>query len=170
MGILGASGPTLSCRNTTLWNELRKDVFTLTISLDFAQPPNATWQNTAAGPSQISFNHISPLYANRMLWSQPKQTGDIFDDGMYEFLLFDLQTCGVDMLYNTSSNWLAVVDTSGPCLMLPPFLFDRLMTRLPVTCGFESGDASHGRLCAPERESSQKLPSLSFALDDRSIP
>lgn len=170
-GIFGASGPTLSCRNTTLWNELIQEESVVLVSLDFEPPPQATIQNAQPRSSTVAFNTIDPLYVNKLVWSQPKQTGDIFDDGMSEFLIFDLQVCGVDMLYNTSSNWLTVIDTSGPCFMLPPFLYDRLMTRIPVKCPFELGTPSLGRLCSPSRPDGKgKLPTISFALEDASTP
>mmetsp|Transcript_111553 Transcript_111553/g.221774 ORF Transcript_111553/g.221774 Transcript_111553/m.221774 type:complete len:255 (+) Transcript_111553:1-765(+) len=93
---------------------------------------------------------------------------------MHEFLLYRPEVCGVDLLYNTSSNWLTVIDTSGPCLTLPPFLFDRLRTRVPLDCPFEPGEVSLGRLCSPKRFPSAKagptLPPLHFALEDSQEP
>merc|ERR1712176_1368795 len=93
------------------------------------------------------------------------------NDGMHEFLMYHLGVCGVDLLYNTSSNWLTVIDTSGPCLSLPPFLFDRLMTHVPVDCPFRVGEPSRGQLCAPRRSGAPStLPALHFRLADDQAP
>jgi len=117
--------------------------------------------------SRVVLGHVSPRYAEALVWSQHKQTGDLLNDAMSEFLLFHPHVCGVDLLYNTSSNWLAVLDTSGPCLLLPPFLFDRLRAHIPMECPFELGEPSLGRLCSPHREeAAELLPSLTFQLED----
>lgn len=89
---------------------------------------------------------------------------------MYSFMMFHPSVCGVDLLHNVSSNWLTVVDTSGPCLTLPPFLFDRLMVQIPVTCPFAFGEPAKGRLCRPDRKGNAAgkiaLPSFRFQLAD----
>lgn len=167
-GILGGSGRTLSCRNTTLWSQLLEREGVTRFALDLQPPPNATIRDQDKG--RIVFNDLDPRYRDRLVWSQPKQTGDIIDDGMHEMLLYKMEVCGVDLLFNISSNWLTVIDTSGPCLMFPPFLFDRLMTRIPMDCPFGPGEKSLGRLCQPKRNGEQKLPSLSFAMEDARDP
>lgn len=165
-GILGASGPTLSCRDSMLWWSLLHDSLNAhRFILDLRPPPNATHQEE--GPSRIVFDEIDPDMAPNLVWSEPKQRGDVVNDGMHEFLIYRPELCGVDLLYNTSSNWLAVIDTSGPCLALPPFLFDRLMTHAPVDCPFPLGSPSFGRLCSPRRAGAQDmLPAMSFTLAD----
>lgn len=117
-----------------------------------------------------------------VVWSQAKQTGDVLNDGMHEFLLYRPSLCGVDLLYNTSSNWLAVIDTSGPCLSMPPFFFDRLMTQIAgfpeaeVDCPFRLGMPSRGQLCSLKRTTASpggravKLPTLYFQLEDDQEP
>jgi len=50
-----------------------------------------------------------PRFAKDLLWSQPKQTGDVVNDGTHEFLLYHFSVCGVDLLYDTSSNWPILV-------------------------------------------------------------
>lgn len=168
-GILGASGPTLSCRNTTFWNLLVQKFNVTSFFLDF-HPPAASIFN-ASLPSRIVFNEVDPTVPE-LLWSQPKQTGDVINDAMYEMLMYKPKVCGVDLLYNASSNWLTLLDTSGPCLAFPPFLFDRVMTHIPVECPFKRGEKSQGRLCSPQgpSEGRVKLPSLSFQLEDSREP
>merc|ERR1719263_2520213 len=91
---------------------------------------------------------------------------------MHEFLMYHPKVCGIDLLYNTSSNWLTVIDTSGPCLTFPAFLFDRLRSRMPLKCPFSEGELSLGRLCTPDREAqgSSKLPNIYFQLEDTGHP
>eukprot|EP00931_Biecheleriopsis_adriatica_P094207 TRINITY_DN6788_c0_g1_i2.p1 TRINITY_DN6788_c0_g1~~TRINITY_DN6788_c0_g1_i2.p1 ORF type:complete len:377 (-),score=83.46 TRINITY_DN6788_c0_g1_i2:51-1181(-) len=169
-GILGASGPSLSCRNTTLWQLLLQRLDVHRFALDFRAPEVAVIRDP--GPSRIVFNEVDPDLHPKLLWSQPKQTGDMINDGMHELLIFRPQVCGVDLLYNSSSNWLTVIDTSGPCLALPPFLFDRMMTHVPMDCPFQLGEKSSGRLCSPRRGPSNNmtLPALSFQLADAQEP
>jgi len=169
-GILGGSGPTLSCRNTTLWNMLLQKLNVTSFFLDF-HPPSASIFNDSQ-PSRIVFNEVDPSTEKQMLWSQPKQIGDVINDAMHELLIYKPKVCGVDLLYNASSNWLTILDTSGPCLSLPPFLFDRLRTHIPMECPFNVREMSRGRLCSPAKVDGQrvKLPSLSFQLEDSREP
>jgi len=162
-GLFGAAGKELSCRMTTIWSELLALFQTQVVSLDFTAP-------SASGTSRVVFDSTvaqSSVFPN-LLWSEPKQLGDYLDAGRHEFLMYHLQVCNIDLLYNTSSNWLAVLTTGSPCLVLPPFLFDRLMTRIPVTCPFKLGERADGRLCAPNRSSGSKitLPALSWRMND----
>lgn len=167
-GLFGASGPSLSCRNGSIWGALLKSKNVRLIIFDWYPPKkesNPFWGNKR---SRVYFDNVDANYAQQLVWSQPKQSGDVFNDGMYEFLLYRPKVCGIDLLYNTSSNWLAVIDTSGPCLTLPSFLFDRFRSRVPLTCPFKQGERSYGQLCSPDRggKTKAKLPSLSFNLDD----
>jgi hypothetical protein len=208
-GLLGASGPSLSCRGKSVWSRVLKHWNVSLFTLDFQPPPQAIY---AQGPtsveadsdrieaqetsravvqedtSRVVLNQMNPLFEQQMTWSQPKQTGDLLNDGMHEFLMFHPSVCGVDLLYNTSSNWLTVLDTSGPCLSLPQFLFDRLRTHIPVDCPFELGKPSAGRLCSPLRGARKEgwaaaersdgfggppppaLPALRFQLQDVGTP
>jgi len=164
-GILGASGPTLSCRNGSAWSALLEHEGANQFAIDLSPPPNATIR--CKKPSRIVFDAIDPTYKDRIIWSEPKQTGDSMNDGMHEFLLYHLSLCKVDVLYNVSSSWLVIIDTSGPCLTLPQFLFDRVMSHASVDCPFQQGTKSSGRLCSPRRGPGiDKLPSLSFQLRD----
>mmetsp|Transcript_97418 Transcript_97418/g.275506 ORF Transcript_97418/g.275506 Transcript_97418/m.275506 type:complete len:539 (-) Transcript_97418:125-1741(-) len=171
-GIFGASGPSLGCRNETAWDSLLRERHISVFAFDFQPPPQAKFGFSGSNASRVLLGHID----REVLWSQPKQTGDYLNDGMHEFLIYRPSVCGVDLLYNTSSNWLAVIDTSGPCLAMPPFLFDRLMTQLPVVCPFELGEASRGRLCSPRRgiqglgADKVVLPTLYFQLEDDQDP
>jgi hypothetical protein len=172
-GLFGASGPTLSCRNESVWGQLLKKKQVKMIILDFSAPPQAMkGEAQDSEPSRVVFDEIKPSVKGQLVWSQPKQTGDVLNDGMHELLLYHPKVCGVDLLYNTSSNWLAVVDTSGPCLTLPSFFFDRLRSRVSLKCPFKNGEASCGRLCSPDRggDGSKKLPSFSFQLQDSQQP
>lgn len=168
-GILGGSGPSLSCRNTTVWTVLMQKLNVSSFYLDFHPPKSSIFNDSL--PSRIVFNEVDPKAA-KMLWSQPKQTGDLINDAMHEMLIYKPKVCGVDLLYNASSNWLTILDTSGPCLSFPPFLFDRLRTHIPVDCPFKQGDMSQGHLCSPAQVDGQrvKLPSLSFQLEDSREP
>lgn len=171
-GIFGASGPTLSCRSNTVWNELlkRHGWTSGLLIFDFYAPVQAAQHKLDGGrPSRIVFNDINATFQGRIKWSQPKQSGDILNDGMHEFLVYHPRICGIDLLYNSSSNWLAVIDTSGPCLTLPAFLFDRLRSRVPLECPFAQGDASAGRLCQRAKGSS-KLPNFVFQMEDMQQP
>jgi len=133
-----------------------------TLTFDLSAPPNATIRDKSA--SVLVFNDINPDYKD-MMWSQRKQTGDPINNGLYGHLIFHLEVCGIDLLYNTSSNWLSVLDTSGPCLTLPAFLFDRLRAHVPLDCPFSEGAMSSGKLCSPRRTSGTTLlPALSFRL------
>lgn len=171
-GILGASGPSLGCRNQTLWAAVLRASSASKFALDLMPPPQANVQD-ARGKSRVVLNKIDPKYKDAIIWSQPKQTGDDMNDGMHEFLIYRPHVCGVDLLYNKSSNWLAVLDTSGPCLSMPPFLFDAIMTHLPVKCPFVVGQPSQGRLCSPDRSrlvGNVTLPTLYFQLEDDQQP
>eukprot|EP00928_Gymnodinium_smaydae_P008639 TRINITY_DN13141_c0_g1_i3.p1 TRINITY_DN13141_c0_g1~~TRINITY_DN13141_c0_g1_i3.p1 ORF type:complete len:580 (-),score=155.85 TRINITY_DN13141_c0_g1_i3:93-1832(-) len=174
-GILGASGPSLGCRNETIWSALLRDEEVKFIAFEFQPPVQSIFSGGGAASRVVLNGGRRADFA----WSEPKQTGDVVNDGMHEFLLFNPRLCGVDLLYNTSSNWLAVIDTSGTCLTVPPFLFDRIVTHAPVDCPFEAGEASGGRLCRPRRggagasgssTSAATLPVLSFALADEQDP
>lgn len=182
-GILGASGPSLSCRNETLWNTLLSQLNVTHFSLNFRPPPQSRFAESEGTEGSVDFNYIDPAFKDAIIWSQPKQTGDLFNNGMHEFLLYHPEVCGVDLLYNASSNWLVVLDTSGPCLTLPRFLFDHLATWIPITCPFDINDPnsnSEGRLCSPDRSRGDgregtgsalpTLPALSFALEDLQDP
>jgi len=182
-GLLGASGPSLSCRGENVWTRLLETWNVSVFALDFQPPPQAPApldRDVPAPPgngsskSRVVLGHVDPRFKAGLMWSQPKQTGDILNDAMSEFLMYRPSVCGVDLLYNTSSNWLTVLDTSGPCLLLPPFLFDRLRAHLPVTCPFEMGQPSKGRLCSPDRSAgggaAVLLPALSFKLEDVGEP
>lgn len=174
-GILGASGPSLSCRNETLWNALLYQLNVTHFSLNFQPPPQSRFAEDGGAEGSVDFNYIAPEFKDALLWSQPKQTGDLFNNGMHEFLLYHPEVCGVDLLYNASSNWLVVLDTSGPCLTLPHFLFDHLATWIPITCPFDVSNPnsdSGGRLCSPDRSRGEGviLPALSFALEDLQDP
>jgi hypothetical protein len=167
-GILGASGKSLGCRNQTMWDSLLGELQVKLVSLDFQPPAESIFAGSSSkssGIARVVFDHLD----REVTWSEPKQTGDNVNDGMNEFLIYHPKVCGVDLLYNTSSNWLTVIDTSGPCLSLPPFLFDRLMTHIPVKCPFTIGQSSDGKLCAPRREGTL-LPALYFALADEGMP
>lgn len=170
-GVLGASGPTLSCRNESVWHVLMQRLKATSFALDLHPPPQAKIRGDAAR-SGIVFHHIDKSFLGRLVWSQPKQTGDVYNDGTPNFLLYHPSVCGVDLLSNTSSNWLAVVDTSGPCLALPDFLFDRLRSHVPLSCPFAIGELSFGRLCSPPRSGGRRitLPSLNFQLQDLQEP
>eukprot|EP00397_Hematodinium_sp_SG-2012_P035016 GEMP01037613.1.p1 GENE.GEMP01037613.1~~GEMP01037613.1.p1 ORF type:complete len:565 (+),score=115.89 GEMP01037613.1:117-1811(+) len=114
------------------------------------------------GNSVIEFE-VSKQWARDVLYSQEKQTGDRVNNGRYEFLIFRPQTCGTDLLYNVSSNWLAVVDTRGRCLSLPPFMWEAFVAWLgkSVECSRKRGGMCRV-IVAPEH-----LPIFSFALSDR---
>jgi len=163
-GILGASGPTLSCRTKTVWSSLLERAGAKRFAFDLDPPPNATIQGS--GGSRIVLSDFESKYEADLIWSQPKQTGDLTNDGMHEFLMYHLSACGVDLLYNTSSAWLTVIDTSGPCLTLPGFLFDRLRSHVPMDCPFPQGGKAWGRFCSPRRGGAETLPALSFQLED----
>jgi len=181
-GLLGASGPTLSCRGENLWGKLLARWNATLFALDFQPPPQAhralafNALANASNESRLTLGQVDPRYEKDIVWSQPKQTGDQINDAMSEFLIYHPTVCGVDLLYNTSSNWLTVLDTSGPCLLLPPFLFDRLRAHVPMTCPFAEGNQSLGRLCSPRREDAGPqggllLPALRFQLEDnRDLP
>lgn len=177
-GILGASGPSLGCRNETLWGNVLHNASATMFVLDLQPPPQARIRDDQSVPSRVVLNHLDPRHRSGIVWSQPKQTGDVVNDGMHEFLVYRPHVCGVDLLYNVSSNWLAVIDTSGPCLSAPPFLFDAIMTHIPVLCPFRIGEPSLGRLCSPDRQRSAKtglssnvtLPTLWFQLQDDDDP
>uniref|UniRef100_A0A7S1R2D8 Peptidase A1 domain-containing protein n=1 Tax=Alexandrium catenella TaxID=2925 RepID=A0A7S1R2D8_ALECA len=176
-GLLGASGPSLSCRRENVWSKLLARSNATLFALDFQPPPQAF---RAAGfnalanipdESQITLGQVDPRYEEDLVWSQPKQTGDLINDAMSEFLVYHPTVCGVDLLYNTSSNWLTVLDTSGPCLLLPPFLFDRLRKHVPMTCPFAEEEQALGRLCSPRRgdagpQGGPLLPAMHFQLED----
>eukprot|EP00405_Crypthecodinium_cohnii_P037811 CAMPEP_0206539544 /NCGR_PEP_ID=MMETSP0325_2-20121206/8488_1 /ASSEMBLY_ACC=CAM_ASM_000347 /TAXON_ID=2866 /ORGANISM="Crypthecodinium cohnii, Strain Seligo" /LENGTH=681 /DNA_ID=CAMNT_0054037127 /DNA_START=459 /DNA_END=2500 /DNA_ORIENTATION=- len=174
-GILGASGTSLSCRSETLWTAFLDKENITSFSLDLAPPLEAIIQGPG-DKSRIVVNELErqslpPKVEEAIVWSQPKQTGDIVNDGMHEFLLYKLEVCGTDLLYNVSSNWLVVIDTSGPCLTLPPFLFDRVIAHAPIDCPFKPGEKAAGRLCRPRRSApGSKLPSLFFRLEDLGMP
>mmetsp|Transcript_49885 Transcript_49885/g.77982 ORF Transcript_49885/g.77982 Transcript_49885/m.77982 type:complete len:516 (+) Transcript_49885:69-1616(+) len=170
-GIIGASGPTLSCRNESIWGELLKRLDVKLIIFDWHAPMQAK-KGQIDQVSRVVFDDIDERFHQQLVWSQQKQTGDALNDGMYEFLLYHPSICGIDLLYNTSSNWLVVIDTSGPCLALPSFLFDRLRSRVELDCPFGNGELSLGMLCSPRRGASgtNKLPTLEFALDDAQQP
>lgn len=172
-GLLGAGGRSLSCRNTTIWHALSQRVALARFALDFRPPPAATIQDP--GPSRVVLNQIDPVMLPQLVWSEPKQGGDLANDGMREFLLFHPEVCGIDLMYNVSSNWLVVIDTSGPCLALPPFLFEAFRTHVPIDCPFQPGQKANGQLCSPRRVHggaplNVSLPSLSFALQDSRTP
>jgi len=166
-GILGASGPTLSCRSKTIWNQMliRNNWSSGLLILDFHAPPQAAQAKIESKPSRIVFDQIDPSFYGKLLWSQPKQTGDIVNDALYEFLAYHPTVCDVDLLYNTSSNWLTIIDTSGPCLVMPAFLFDRLRSRVKLDCPFAEDEDSNGRLCSAPADGT-KLPNLYFQLED----
>jgi len=173
-GLLGASGPSLSCRGGSFWGKLLQETNARFFALDFRPPPQAIIQEEGKHRSQVAVDGTyDPRFAKDLLWSQPKQTGDVVNDGTHEFLLYHFSVCGVDLLYDTSSNWLTVLDTSGPCLSLPPFLFDRLRTWVPMQCSFAIGEPSQGRLCSVPRDADGKrrsLPTLEFKLEDDQDP
>lgn len=175
-GIFGASGLTLSCRAKSVWDEfLKRHHWSSSLLIfDFYAPPQAAQAKLDDNqPSRIRFDEIDSLYQGQLIWSQPKQTGDVVNDGMHEFLIYHPKVCGIDLLYNTSSNWLAVIDTSGPCLTLPAFFFDRVRSRIALDCPFAEGEPSLGRLCAPKRGPDGvigKLPNLYFELEDTQEP
>jgi hypothetical protein len=172
-GLFGASGPTMSCHRTTPWHELLKRYSwnAGVMIFDWYAPPQAVYHHgqDAMKPSRIVFNDIDPVFQRRLVWSETKQAGDIVNDAMHEFLMYRPKVCGIDLLFNTSSNWLTVIDTSGPCLILPSFLFDRLRSRVKLKCPFKEGEKSLGQLCSPERGAAgnvSKLPNLYFQLAD----
>jgi len=148
-------------------------------ALDLQPPPDnvsgpaaPSAEAKGARRSRVVLQDIDDEFAGNIVWSQPKQIGDRFNDGMYLFLIYHPEVCGVDLLHNTSSNWLALVDTSGPCLTLPPFLFERLRAQLSISCPFEPGAPAHGQLCSPQRgpEGRVLLPSFDFRLEDHTEP
>jgi len=165
-GILGASGPSLSCRNWTLWGSMLEEVSATRITFDLHAPPNATLRDP--GHSRVLLSRGSDGGDGGLAWSQRKQTGNSVGDGWHSMLLYHPSMCGADLLHNMSSMWLAVIDTSGPCLTLPDFLFDRVIAHAPVECPFRPGSKAWGRLCSPRRGlgSGEKLPSISFQLED----
>jgi len=174
-GILGTSGPSLSCRNESVWGKLLQELEVTTIAIDLRPPPQALLGHrdvAANATSAIVLNHVDPRWT--LTWSQAKQTGDVVNDGMHEFLMYHPKICGVDLLYNTSSNWLAVIDTSGACLSFPAFLFERLRAHVPISCPFAPGESAAGRLCSPVRASpsskNARLPALYFQLEDVQDP
>lgn len=67
-------------------------------------------------------------------WSEPKQSGFVYDDALSLFQIYNFEICGSNIMENISSNWLAALDLSSTCLSLPPFLFARLMSWLPLDC------------------------------------
>lgn len=165
-GILGTSGPSLSCRQSSLWDSLLSKQSQRQFALQFQPPPQSPLFDSSKA-SWVTFGAPTPDVESTLVWSEQKQTGDPINDGRLEFLLFHPKTCGVDLLYNTSSNWLTVLDTAGPCLTLPGFVFDAMMSHVPVTCPFSIGESSNGRLCSPTRvDSGPSLPSFSFTLED----
>lgn len=170
-GILGASGSSISCRNESMWGVLMKRLDVKLIIFDWFAPAQSIQADTD-GVSRIVFDDIDERYQHQLVWSQAKQTGDALNDGMYEFLVYHPNVCSTDLLYNTSSNWLVVVDTSGPCLTLPSFLFDRLRSRVSLNCPFKNGELSLGMLCSPNRTKTgnSKLPTLFFHLEDVRYP
>merc|ERR1712232_412369 len=184
-GILGASGRSLGCRNQTLWTMLLGDVVDGGVTQFYfdLQPPSSVRVRSSSGKPRTSLESRIFLGApdRQLLWSQPKQTGDVLNDGMHEFLIYKPTLCDVDLLYNTSSNWLSVIDTSGPCLTLPPFLFDRIMAHIAqgpnaaVKCPFKLGGFSGAQLCTVQRRqnaplSDVVLPALYFQLEDDQAP
>lgn len=151
-GLLGASGVSLSCRRTSIWQALVESRQVTAFGLDLHPPESARFAYAAAGGrGGLSRVILNPALHNSTVWSEPKQTNDFRFEGMNQFMLYHPTVCGADLLYGRSSNWLAIIDTSGPCLSLPPFFFDSLMTHIPVRCPFAIGERSLGRLCVPDR-------------------
>jgi len=144
-GIFGAAGPSLACRSgTSVWGGVVSKLRIGTIVLD--------WH-----PTGDSFVRFAPQ-GDGLSWTAPKQTGDFLNDGLHSGLIYRPELCGVDLLYNESSNWLAVLATSGPCLTLPPVLYDRVIARTALIC-------EGAGLCAVP-ETSRPLPALTFRLSE----
>ncbi|CAK0790406.1 unnamed protein product [Prorocentrum cordatum] len=215
-GMLGAAGPTLSCRNDSAWKRLLQHLNATGFVLDLQPPPHAWAPPGRDPPPASSFWEAAALEAadeqpsgevtcvvdvghgrfrtsasllgdgfacasrektidgqegaawpEGLVWSQPKTGGEPFNDALHTFLMFHPTVCGVELLRNVSSHWLVIIDTSGPCLTLPPFIFDSVRAHVPMDCPFEVGEMARGRLCSPRREftGSTSLPSLRFQLD-----
>lgn len=161
-GIFGIAPPSISCRKSSYWGTFMATGGIGLLALNFDFPPNAVFTPQVRRKSMIEFE-VSGEFADKMLFSEEKQTGDSVNNGRYEFLMYRPQTCGTDLLYNVSSNWITVIDTRSRCLSLPPFLWDALVAWLgkSVECSMQRGGMC--RVVVPP----QSLPSFSFALNDR---
>ncbi|KAH8583663.1 uncharacterized protein ELE39_003371 [Cryptosporidium sp. chipmunk genotype I] len=86
----------------------------------------------------LSFLYLNDLpdYWDRNLiyWSEPKQSGFVYDDALSVFQIYNLEVCDSNVMGSISSNWLAALDLSSTCLSLPPFIFARLIKWLPLDC------------------------------------
>lgn len=175
-GLLGASGLGVSCRSSSVWTSLLANRKPVAFAMDFQPPPRSSFAQeavTAAADGMASSLVVLNRIPENMVWSQMKPS-TAQQDGMHEFLLYHPTVCGIDLLEGTSSNWLTIIDTSGPCLQLPAVLFDSLFVHIPVKCPFRHGESAVGRLCAPDRSRSSSLPggrkislpAMSFQLED----
>ncbi len=50
--------------------------------------------------------------------------------------MYGVSVCGVDIMGNFSSNWLAIVDSSSRCSSFPSWLVDRIQAHVEgIRCG-----------------------------------
>lgn len=148
--------------------------------------------NTSTYAFEVNFDHpnSSFIYLNSppehwdsslIYWSEPKQSGSVYDDALNTFQLYNPKVCESLIMENISSNWLAALDLSSTCLSLPPFMYARLVKWLPLECpeglidasrlemddGSREGHADSGELypysslCVVKR---RPLPAISFWL------
>jgi hypothetical protein len=120
--------------------------------------------------SSFLFSSSDPLYheySPRVQWS--------FRQGIaassvvyYQFPVFDLRICGRSLLYNFTSSWPAIVDTSGACLALPNDILSFLQSHAPIDC--PAGSGVHCRHTLPASVPVTSLPTLTFRMRETDDP
>jgi len=163
-GLLGAGLPS-SCRSSSLWAQIVEHLQAAVVSFDFDGGSHDGSNPRLVFSRQPMKSSIFPS----LTWSEPTTSLDSSSAAAGQaFLMYHVSVCGINLLQAVSSNWLAVLVTPSPCLILPPFLFDRLMSRIPAHCPFKIGEPAHGQLCRPgaPRGPVDTLPALSFRLSE----
>lgn len=87
------------------------------------------------------------------------------------FTMFRASVCGAELFANYTSNWPAVVRTSGSCLSLPAEAFDHLVAWLPVDCDLSSASQSTPPCVVREpAAATAQLPWMWFRLSEDGPP
>ncbi|EEA05146.1 uncharacterized protein CMU_042190 [Cryptosporidium muris RN66] len=185
-GLIGIVGSSISCRESSLWNNLmllyNASIYSFDINIDsynesLPMTSNSEYlhkiENSRYKPSFLYLGGSSPYWnINNIIWSESKQTGAIFEDALNLFQVYNIGVCGINLMQGISSHWTSALDFGSSCLSLPLFLYQRLISWLPVSCSeieynnLQSSNSDIPLLCIILK---RPLPPLILHLEERSL-
>ena len=138
----------------------------LVFTLDLSAP-----QSSSVVSGYVYVGGVPAAIASEVVWSEHMVASR---NASWTFAVFRPSLCGVALLANVSTNWIAVVDTASACLSLPAEAFDAVVAWLPLHCDAVGDPEYRHALPLPcslrTGTDPAALPQLQFRLSEAGTP